>query len=106
MRKIFITFLFAGLLLTANSVVWAQDKAPAKVVNTEKKAAVAKDATKACCAENKACCEAKAGEKKACCDAKAGDAKACCAEKKTCPAATAACTNKEATKETKSAGKK
>ena len=111
-----------------------QDKAPAKKENVEKKACCAEKKEgcpsqaegekKACCTEKKEGCPSQAeGEKKACCKEKkegcpsqaGGEKKACCKEKKegcaetkACPsaAAAAACTNKAATNETKSCGKK
>jgi hypothetical protein len=98
MKKFFILALFVGLFVSANSV-WAQNdnkksKTPAKVEATVKKADTPKAA--ACCAESKEGCSAKAG-----------GTGACCAEKKTdTKAAASCCTNKEATKETKSSGKK
>ena len=101
MKKTFILVLFVSLFVTASSVLAQNDnskaKTPAKVEKAVKKADAPKAATAACCAENK----------DGCCAAKAGETKACCAEKKTDSKATASCcTNKEATKETKSSGKK
>ncbi|MCL1933695.1 MAG: hypothetical protein FWF53_07810 [Candidatus Azobacteroides sp.] len=113
MKKFFITVLCMSLFVTVGSV-WASgddnqndNAAKAKKENVEKKACCEAKAeakageTKACCAEKKACCEAKA-------EAKTGETKACCAEKKANSTASTAtgCTNKEATSETKSCGKK
>jgi len=118
MKKFFITVLFAGLFVTANSV-WAQDKVQTKEATETKAACCAdkKDGTKAaCCADKKegtkaACCaDKKDGTKAACCtDKKDGTKAACCADKKVTAKScskTAACTKKSAPAETAPSEKK
>jgi hypothetical protein len=132
MRKYLIPVILGFAFLATTSLLALdkdkKDKAPAKVENTEKKAAsccsednskakaegtkeastTQKAEAKSCCKEEKA--EAKSGEAKSCCkeekaEAKSGEAKSCCSEKKS-EAKTAACTKKEASTEGKSCGKK
>lgn len=111
MKNFIILVLFAGLFVTASSVSAQSDsqksKSPAKVETTVNKADTP-EAAKACCAKK----EAKAGETKACAEKKeacpkSGEKKACCAEKKAdAKAPDSSCTNKDASKEAKSCGKK
>ena len=124
MKRFFTTLVCVSLFVTV-CTVWAsaqnqQDKAPVKQEAVAKKADASKDATKACCAEKKENCDAKKAccadkkencdAKKACCEEKKNDCdakKPCCAEKKEKPKATASTfTNKDATKDSKSSGKK
>jgi len=98
MKKFFITVLFVGLFVTANSA-WAlnnyqQDKAATKVENAENNTAAAKETAKTC-TDKKEGCTAKACETKACCANKKNGTKAACCANKTA-----------ATKEAKSCGKK
>ena len=103
MKRFFIAILCVSLFIIVSSVFASgdnnkKDKASAKVENTVKKTETPKQAeTSACCAQNQT----------SCCAAKDGESKACCAEKKTDSKATASCcSNKNATNETKSSGKK
>jgi len=108
MKRFIITSLFVGLLATA-SAVWAsgdnqKDKVPAKTEKTTATVAPAKGTMSACCAEKK---DASCAKKDGACTAKTGGKKACCADKKGDAKGTAACcSNKGATNDAKSSGKK
>jgi len=136
MKKLFITALFVGLFVSVSAVWASGDDQKDKSQTTTTavaKPVVTQGTTKACCSTDKSANCAKAGDAKACCAATkdngtaASDTKACCAAKKgdnataaanvTKPCcvnktsdksaiAAAACTNKGATADAKSSGKK